>query len=215
LRKFVIPMEIKLLTETDIDYGQIADLQHAAFQERLEQGMHFTTSSMTPRQFEEKMKGGYVFVAVDDETGALLGTVTIHIGTDSKGYLYGYHEYLAVSPQAKHTGVATRLAQAWSEFLTGKGVKYVLSDTACPATSSVRWHLKNGFRIYESESYRSTDYWSYVFIKYLDDSISKGPIRMKLHYWKSWLFIRITRHKNGSDTPIGVLYKKTRNRCKN
>ena len=208
-------LDIRLLAQTNITYQQIADLQHSAFQERLEQGLHFTSSSMTALQFEEKMKDGYVFVAIDTNTDTLLGTVTIHIGTDNKGIVYGYHEYLAVSPDAKHMGIGTKMADAWTKFLKEKGAAYVLSDTACKAASSVKWHLKNGFRIYELESYRSTNYWSYVFIKYLDGSIQKSAFRMKLHYWKSWILIRVTRHKNGFDTRLGVLYKKAKGKCRN
>lgn len=208
-------VEIRLLPETTITYQQLADMQHAAFKERLEQGLLFTCSFMTTEQFEAKMKDGYVFVALNKETGELLGSVTIHVNKDKKGNIYGCHEYLAVSPLAKHSGVGSKLAQAWNALLQDKHAKYVLSDTACRATSSVNWHLKNGFQIYELESYRSTNYWSYVFIKYLDDSIKKSPLQIKLHYWHSWLFIRITRHKNGSDTGVGRLYKKLTGKCEN
>ena len=206
---------IKYLPETNITFQQIADLQHSAFAERLEQGLRFTCSSMSAKQFEEKMEGGFVFVALNKGLDELLGTVTIHKKKDKHGTLYGYLEYLAVHPKAKHSGVATKLAQAWSDLLYEKGAKYVLSDTACGAKSSVNWHLKNGFHIYELESYRSTNYWSYVFIKYLDDSLRMKPIQMKLHYWKSWLFIRTTRTKNGADTKLGKLYKKIKAKCKN
>lgn len=203
---------IKLLSETNVSYQQLTDLLHAAFEERLEQGLNFTCSTMSTEQFEVKMREGYVFVALNKETNELLGTVTIHINTDKKGNVFGYHEYLAVSPKVKHFGVGTKLALAWDALLKEKNAKYVMSDTACDATSSVNWHLKNGFQIYELESYRSTNYWSYVFIKYLDDSNRNSLFQIKLHYWWSWLFIRITRHKNGNDTVIGKLYKKVK--CK-
>lgn len=206
---------IRYLSDTNISYNQLADFFHAAFKERLEQGLHFTCSYMTADQFESKMKGGYVFVALNKETDELLGTVTIHLKTDKSENVYGYHEYLAVSPSAKHSGVGIKLAQAWESLLLDNKAKYVLSDTACDADSSVKWHLKNGFHIYELESYRSTNYWSYVFIKYLDDSMKKNPYHMKMHYWRSWLFIRITRNQTGSDTIIGKLYKKIKSKCKN
>jgi len=206
---------VKQLNESPITYQQIADLQHDAFLERLEQGLRFTCSTMSAEQFEAKMKDGIVFVALDNETNELLGTVTIHIKIDKGDNVYGYHEYLAVSPKAKYSGVGTKLAQAWNKLLEEKAAKYVLSDTACEATSSVNWHLKNGFQIYELESYRSTNYWSFVFIKYLDDSLKKSPLQMKLHYWCSWLFIKTTRHKNGSDTVIGKIYKSLKGKCKN
>jgi ribosomal protein S18 acetylase RimI-like enzyme len=204
---------VKQLSETTITYSNIADLLHSAFEERLQQGLRFTCSFMTAEQVEAKMNGGYVFVAFNRDTEELIGTVTIHVNTDKQGNVFGYHEYLAVSPKAKNKGVGTKLAEAWNLLLQEKRAKYVYSDTACRARSSVNWHLKNGFQIYELESYRSTNYWSYVFIKYLDDSIRKSPLQLKLHYWRSWLFIRITRNKNGSDTVLGKLYKKIK--CKN
>lgn len=137
---------VKLLSESNITYQQIADLQHAAFEERLKQGLRFTCSAMTAEQFEAKMKDGYVYLAINEEKNELLGTVTIHLYTDKSSVLYGYHEYLAISPFAKHSGVGTTLAQAWQKLLLEKGAKYVLSDTACGAISSVKWHLKNGFK---------------------------------------------------------------------
>lgn len=206
---------VKLLSETNTTYKDLADLLHDAFEERLEQGLHFTCSIMTAEQVEAKMKGGYVFVAFNRDTDELIGTVTIHVNTDKLGNVFGYHEYLAVSPKAKHQGVGTKLAEVWDLLLKEKRAKYVYSDTACRARSSVNWHLKNGFQIYELESYRSTNYWSYVFIKYLDDSIKKSPFLIKLHYWWSYLFIRTTRQKDGSDTGIGKLYKKIKSKCKN
>lgn len=208
-------IEVKKLSETDVTYQQLVDLLHAAFEERLEQGLHFTCSTMTAEQFEDKMYGGTVFVAMDTDNNSLLGTVSIHIKNDAKGRIYGYHEYLAVSPQAKHSGVGTTLAQSWNAYLLKQNAKYVMSDTACGATSSVNWHLKNGFQIYELESYRSTNYWSYVFIKYLDNSIRKSNVQIKIHFLYTWLFIKTTRNINGRDTALGKLYKKIRDKWKN
>lgn len=209
-------IEVNKLCETNVTYQQLTDLLHVAFEERLKQGLHFTCSNMTAKQFEEKMRDGVVFVAMEnDDNNALLGTVTIHVNKDNKGNIFGYHEYLAVNPKAKHSGVGTKLAQAWDTYLLEKNAKYVMSDTACGATSSVKWHLKNGFKIYELESYRSTNYWSYVFIKYLDKHFSKNNLQIKLHYWWSWLFIRATRNVNGQDTALGKLYKRMRNKWKN
>lgn len=208
-------IEVKILGETNVTYPQLANLLHAAFEERLEQGHHFTCSTMTAEQFEEKMCDGTVFVAMDTDNNGLLGTVTIHVKKDGKGVIYGYHEYLAVSPQAKHSGVGSKLAQSWNAYLLKQNAKYVMSDTACGATSSVNWHLKNGFQIYELESYRSTNYWSYVFIKYLDNSIRKSNVQIKMHFWFSWLFIRLTRNVNGQDTTLGKIYKSIRDKWKN
>lgn len=205
---------IKNRLDTTISYQQLSELLHVSFQERLEQGLCFSCSTMSADQFEAKMKGGDVFVALNPETNELLGTITVHFYTDKNGNEFGYLEYLAVSPKVKHTGIGSKLADALNDLLLQKNAKYVLSDTACGAKSSVNWHLKNGFQIYELESYRSTNYWSYVFIKYLDDSMKRSPLHVKMHYLCSWLFIRITRNRNGSDTILGRLYKRVKSVCK-
>lgn len=209
-------IDIRLLSDSNITYQQIVELMHASFEERIQQGLRFTCSSMTAEQFEKKVHDGFTFVALNTETNELLGTATLHIKKDKKGIVYGYHEYLAVSPKAKHLGIGTKLLkERLLLLLLSHGGKYVMSDTACGATSSVNWHLKNGFLIYELESYRSTNYWSYVFIKYLDNSIRKSNVQIKLHYWSSWLFIRLTRNVNGQDTKLGKLYKRIKDQWKN
>ena len=205
---------VKVLSETDVSYQQVTDLLHDAFEERSEQGLHFTCSAMTAKEFASKTESGVIFVALDEKNEELLGTATIHIDVDKKGEPFGYMEYLAVRPSAKHTGVGTRLAQSFSDSLTANGAKYVLSDTACRATSSVNWHLKNGFQIYELVSYPSTDYWSYVFIKYLDGARKKSPLQIKWHYCLSVLYFKTLRNRDGSDTALGRLYKKTKSICR-
>ncbi len=173
---------IKKLPETTVTYAQLTDLIHAAFEERLQQGLNFTCSRMSEKDFERRMKDGTVFVALDEETGELLGTVSIFVKTDYKGRKYGYHEYLAVSPKAKHMGVATQLTQAWTGFAHENGLQYIKSDTATRAYSSVKWHLKNGFHKYGVVAFDNTDYVSYLFIKYLDCPTKRSPIILRLRY---------------------------------
>lgn len=173
---------IKQLQDTPISYAQITDLMHESFEERLQQGLNFTCSTMTESEFTTTMSKGTVFVALDEDSGELLGTVTIKIKTDNKGRTYAYHEYLAVSPKAKHLGVATKLAEVWKAYARENGVQYVKSDTATRAESSVRWHLKNGFQIYGVKAFPTTNYVSYIFIMYLDEATKKSPTYVRLHY---------------------------------
>ena len=201
---------VKSLSETSITYKELAELLHAAFEERVAQGLRFTCSTMTSDQLESKMSGGQVLVALDPESEDLIGTVTIHVRTDERGRLFGYHEYLAISPSFKRMGIATQLAQAWIILLKNKKAAYVLSDTACKAKSSVNWHLNNGFYVYELKSYRSTNYLSYVFIKYLDDSERLSPFQIKLHFLRSCLICKITRCRDGSLTLAGRLLNQLR-----
>lgn len=178
---------VKLMTETTVSYARLADLIHEAFAERTAQGLRFACSSMSAEELEDDMKDGFVFVALEEETSELLGTATIHIKTDRRGRKFAMHEYLAIRPGAKRSGIGTFLAQTWTDFLLEKGVSYVMSDTACKAASSVKWHRKNGFMIYGLKSFSSTNYLSYIFIKYLDDSVRKSRFVVALHFLGSAL----------------------------
>lgn len=193
-----------------LTYEDLTELLHEAFKERLEQGLKFTCSFMTAQEYAEKTKNGTLFVALDNTTQTLLGTVTITTYIDKDSIKYGYHEYLAVHPGAKRLGVATLLLEACVSFAKAANCKYLTSDTSCGADSSVKWHVKNGFKIYELESYRSTNYWLYVFVKPFEAIAKFSAARIKVHYLKSYIFIKLTRHIDGSDTWIGKIYKQLR-----
>ena len=201
-------IEIRRLKETNYSYKDLVDLLHEAFQERLKQGLKYTCSSMTEEQFCQKTIDGIVYVAVDDESG-LCGTATLTIRTDKKGGRYGYNEYNGIRSDMKGKGIGTMLYREIERESRENGCEYLLSDTSTLATSAVKYHLKNGFKIIGLESYRSTNYWSYVFRRQLVPSKKwNNPIYCKLQYLKSWLFIRVTRDINGNDTMIGRLYKR-------
>ena len=200
--------------ETDISYKQIVDLLHDSFQERLEQGLHYTCSYITEEEYIQKTKGGSIFVAVDLETGDLAGTSTLNIYQDNKSK-YGYMEYVAIANKYKHQGVGSLLLQRLRHEAVAKaGCHYILSDTSTKANSAVVFHLKNGFKIVGFESYRSTDYWSYVFRMQLTSSFLWENVFFRIiHFMGSFLFIKVTRNMDGSDTWFGKQYKRLREIC--
>ena len=199
---------IKQIQDTNFSYKDVVDLLHEAFRERLEQGLNYTCSTMTEEQFRDKTANGIVYVAIDDETG-LCGTATLTIKTDRKGVKYGYNEYNGIRSDMKGKGIGSMLYREGERESRKNGCEYLMSDTSTKAKSAVKYHLKNGFKIIGLESYRSTNYWSYVFRRQLVPSKKwDNPIYCKWQYIKSWLFIRITRDINGKDTAVGRLYKR-------
>ncbi len=200
-------IEIKRLQDTKFSYKDVVDLLHEAFQERLGQGLRYTCSSITEDQFRNKTANGNVYVAFD-RTG-LCGTATLTIKTDTSGIKYGYFEYNGIRSDMKWKGIGTMLERERERESRKNGCEYLLSDTSIQATSAVKYHLKNGFKIVGLESYRSTNYWSYVFRKQLVPSRKwDNPIYCKWQYIKSWCFIKTTRDIDGKDTLIGRLYKR-------
>ena len=208
-------IEIQTREEACISYAQIVELMHESFQERLNQGLHYSCSTMNVEQYKEKTKNGIIFVAIDADTRNLAGTTTLNLVENLKGK-HGYMEYVAISSKYKHCGIGSMLVDKIRSCGIQKGCDFILSDTSTKATSAVKFHLKNGFRIIGLESYRSTNYWSYVFRMQLKPSFMwNNPLLLKLHYWGSYVFIKATRDINGNDTSFGTFYKKMRGLCTN
>lgn len=207
-------MKIYITTreETNVSYEDIVNLLHESFQERLEQGLKYTCSYINVEQFIEKTRNGIILVAIDSNNNELVGTGTINI-IKYKRHKYGYFEYDAISSKYKRKGIASKLIKKRKQIAINNGCEYILSDTSTKATSAVIYHLKNGFKIVGLESYRSTNYYSYVFRMQLKPSlIWNNCIFIKIHFILSYIFIKLTRNIDGGDTKIGKIYKRL---CKN
>ncbi len=203
------------LEDTNYTYSDVVNLLHEAFQERLEQGLRYTCSFITEEQLKKKTEKGIILVAKEEDSGALVGTMTLNF-PDMIHEKFGYMEYVAVSSSVKTSGIGTMLFTHLQELAIQNGCAYLLSDTSTQAVSAVRWHQKLGYKIIGLESYRSTNYWSYVFRKQLVPSRRwDNEVYCKWHYMKSWFFIRTTRDINGNDTSIGNIYKALKRKCKN
>ena len=208
-------IQIYIKQATNISYRQIVTLMHESFQERLDKGLHYSCSSMTEEQFIEKSKKGMVFVAIDKGSNSLVGTTTLNIYSKNKKKV-GYMEFVAIDNNYKHKGIGTMLLQQCQRTAKEIGASHILSDTSTKATSAVKWHLKNGFKIVGIESFRSTNYWSYVFRMQLEPSIIwNNCYFLKLYYLRSYLIIKLSRHIAGADTKLGKFFKKTQKICKN
>lgn len=206
---------IHRIEETNYTYQDVVSLLHEAFQERLNQGLRYSCSFITEKQFKEKTSNSIVCVAIDDESG-LCGTATLTIKTDYKNVKYGYNEYNGIRNNMKRKGIGTLLYTYIEREALNNGCQYLMSDTSTLAKSAIKYHLKNGFKIVGLESYRSTNYWSYVFRKQL--ALSKkwnSTFYCNLQYLQSWIFIRLTRDINGNDTILGRLYKTIKKKCRN
>ena len=82
-----------------------------------------------------------------------------------KGYLFG--GLLAVSPSAQRQGIATRMLEEESRRARMNGYRYLKGTTAVKAVWSVRWHLKNGYRIVGYKRSAGNSCATYVFRRQL------------------------------------------------
>ncbi len=201
-------VEIKRLEQTSFTYGDVVSLIHLAFQSRKDEGIFFSCADITVEEYREKLgDSGVVFVAYDPENPTfLLGTAVTHIRRDRHGVQYGFNELLAVHPDARRMGVASALQKERIGFHKSAGTEYMQSDTAVSAESSVKYHLKNGYRKIALVSFPQTDYYSYVFRRQLvTDTFSQklyaNDFYCRLKYLRSALRTKFIRRPDGEFTP--------------
>ena len=124
---------INRLEETSISYEEIVSLMHDSFKERLDQGLIFTSCTMSVDEFKKRYSDGVIIVGFDKATNEMMAFYTFHLRADKKGIKYGYLEQLAVSPKAKRSGIGTKMLAENCRIAATMGAKYMLSDTACGA----------------------------------------------------------------------------------
>ncbi len=202
---------IKTNKEAQVPVEALNDLRRAAFEQWEKEGLYFSMSS--DEHFGQYLRDKVVFVAHDAERGELLAMHTLKLNKQ-KGRANGAN--LAVSPKAKHEGIASRMLQEEAQRLRKAGYKYMAGNTGIPATWSVKWHLKNGYYIVGYSRSEKNNYASYIFRKPIAPSLlwsrPLAPITAKLLYCLSWLVTNICKSKSGKLNAIGRIAKEVR--CK-
>ena len=200
---------IKTNKEAQVPVEALNDLRRAAFEQWEKEGLYFSMSS--DEHFGQYLRDKVVFVAHDAETGELLAMHTLKLNKQ-KGRANGAN--LAVSPKAKHEGIASRMLEAEAQRLRKAGYRYMAGNTGIPATWSVQWHLKNGYYIVGYSRSEKENYASYKFRKPIAPSLlwsrPIAPITAKLLYCLSWLATNICKSKSGKLNWIGRMAKKVK-----
>ena len=200
---------IKTNKEAQVPVEALNDLRRAAFEQWEKEGLYFSMSS--DEHFGQYLRDKVVFVAHDAETGELLAMHTLKLNKQ-KGRANGAN--LAVSPKAKHEGIASRMLQEEVQRLRKAGYRYMVENTAIPATWSVQWHLKNGYYIVGYSRSETSTHPTYTFRKPIAPSLlwsrPIAPITAKLLYCLSWLATNICKSKSGKLNWIGRMAKDVR-----
>lgn len=198
---------IKNRKDTDFSYADVVALLHLAFEERWRQGLHFSCAKMTAEEFEADTKVCELFVAVDRESGRLIGHSAIRIYRKPDKPVYGLFEYLAVHPDAARQGIASRLLNTCIDYCLSQGAEFILSDTATRAKSSVKFHFKNGFQLADIYSYHQTNYLSFVFKRPCQAS-NPHSIIWKSRYFFAYVKLLLLYNDDGSSTAIARFISK-------
>ena len=180
----------------------ILSLIKEAYGERAKEGISFATLSYTIDDFlVERTDTDYWFLAFDDDNH-LYGTARLTI-KDKSGEICNF----AVSPKSQGKHVGSQLLQAANLFAKEQGLDYVISYTAIKATSSVKCHCNNGFRIVGIDTGLYQDYSSYIFRNQIASSFYWNSVFLvRLRFFKSYINYRMAKKSNGQNTIIGKLF---------
>ena len=144
-------------------FEPVSVLLQDAFAERREQGINFKCGMYSAQDVENEFinGGGYLLLAIN-ENEQIVGTVSL-IEHNKGGFRYVSHDNLAVSSLCKGKGVASNLFREVINVTKREGYDFITSFTATTADSSVRYHLKNGFVIYERTPGKGYDSYSFIY----------------------------------------------------
>ena len=191
-------------------------LRKASFQQWIDAGLYTSVAHATMESFQRYIADKAVFLAQDEATGELLGMHTLRLNK-RKGKADGAD--LAVSPKALHEGIASRMLEVEAQRLRKVGYRYIVENTAIPATWSVQWHLRNGYRIVGYSRSEKRNYPIYIFRKQIAIDVRHhptdllwtkpvAPITAKLRYCLTWLATNICKSKSGKLNWIGRMAKR-------
>ena len=195
---------------------ELFELRRTAFQQWIEQGLYTSVVHTSLEQFKRYITDKMVFIAQDEATSELLGMHTLRLNK-RKGRANGAN--LAVSPKAQHEGIASRMLEAEAQRLRKNGYRYIVENTAIPATWSVKWHLKNGYYIVGYSRSERNNYASYIFRKQIATDVrhhptdllwSKpvAPITAKIRYCLTWMATMVCKDKAGKLNWLGRMAKR-------
>ena len=195
---------IKNRNKTDVTDEALFALDEESHRIWAEKGLDAPWMHRSFAEFQRIIHSVAVFVALDAETGELLGMHCFK-AYRRKGWCYGF--LLAVASSARREGIASRMLAFETECIRKSGYRYIREVTATTAEWSVRWHLKNGYCIIGYYHSPNDNFANYVFRKQLAPSIlwgpTLGPLTARVSFAASWLVNHLLKHSDGRDNLLG------------
>ena len=198
--------------KTDLSIENVHRLVNDAWQRWFEARLDSVWFHPTEEQFARTVNSRMVYVAVDSETGELLGC---HMLKPDRHRHRVSGSFLAVAPKAQGRGIATRLLEAEAAIAVKNGYTHMQGATATTATWSINWHLRNGYRIIGYQRRPQDNHPLYVFrkqlippsIHHLRYSLYSSTLFCRLRFIVSYIVTRLTKDSNGNLNVLGRIGK--------
>lgn len=191
-------------TLDDTLYEILYSLMKNAFKEREDQGLIFKCTQFSFSEFKKDLDGKMLIIAKRKE-GNEVKIVGFQKFIIEKDYIDT--GLIAVSPGNKRLGIGSLIFLRLKKTAYENNCKYMIADTAINATSSVNWHIKNGYFRYKLRSYPSTNYYSVVFRLQIEKHwFWSCEILRGIYFYISTLLCHLYRKKDGSLTILGKIF---------
>ena len=180
------------------------ELYKESFKKWAQKGLEAPWLNVSFEKFCKQLNTSTAFIAVDATTDELLG---LHCFRGDKKHRRASGFYLAVTPKEQDQGIASRMLAYEAEVIRQAGYLYLRGVTGTTAEWSVRWHLKNGYRIVGYYRLPNNNFTNYVFRKQLVPSVlwgpTLGPLTARMSFAASWLVNHLLKHSDGRDNLLG------------
>ncbi|MEI7984932.1 MAG: GNAT family N-acetyltransferase [Armatimonadota bacterium] len=150
---------------------EITEMLHLAYGELARQGMNYNASHQPPAQTLERLQAGDSFVAVESDSGVIVGTITLyHVKSTNHHQYYRrpglvYFGQFGVRPDYQGFGIAKRLYQTVEDHARATGATEIALDTAETAHDLIAMYRRWGFEIVDTADWDSTNYISVIMSK--------------------------------------------------
>ena len=197
--------------ELGVSDNALFELYNVSFDMWRKHGLEADWLHLTQDSFKRQLHKKMIFVAIDKSKGEIIGMHALKSIPKSKG-LAG--SFLAVLPSVQRYGIATCILEYEMAYARNKNHTHLREYTAVNADWSVKWHLKNGYRIIGYNRSEKDNYASYLFHLQLVPSLlwsgPLAPVTAKVQYLFYRVATAILKDANGRPTLILKYVKKWR-----
>lgn len=163
-------IEIQKL-ESQFSYQEVQNLLQLAHQSNEEKGLIYATAHQSVDKLREKIGDGTCYVAVDTQTGALVGTISIC----EKKIAYWYYEGLTylmkmagIHPSYKGKGIGSLLVQKCIDQARAEHISVIIGDSAEENHALRALLTKFDFVTVDCVKYKSNSFISSVYARWVD-----------------------------------------------
>lgn len=163
--------ELRVMEKPDwVSWEDVRKCIYRAQQTNVKKGFDMAFGHLSAEELCEKIGDGYCFVVLNEQNN-VIGTVTLKVSNIDYWWYKGeagYHCYEGIVPEYRGTDVYFDMHAALMAKEKELGIKLLWGDTAEHNSVVLKSVKKKGWKHVQYKAYRSCDYYSVIFAKWMD-----------------------------------------------